>query len=279
MILSKLNYYLRGLYQEVVEFKKYGKDAIPVNYYSLNNNWGDQVNVYLLEKITNKKVRKIQSKVFNHLLCVGSVLSTSNKKSIVWGSGFISQNAILKSTELDIRAVRGYLTYKRLRDEYEIVAPQVFGDPVVLIRDFYNPKIEKKYKIGIIPHYEDKDSPIVDHYKKLGCKYIDIQNDIEAFIDEVMSCEFILSSSLHGLIVADSYSIPNVRCVFSPKVVGGDFKFLDYYSTTNNNNPIVLGKNDLEMFDLDFIMSKCKVSDFTESKSALLESFPNLELL
>jgi hypothetical protein len=40
----------------------------------------------------------------------------------------------------------------------------------------------------------------------------------------------VISSSLHGLIVADSLGIPNVWLRLSPDVLGGDYKFKDYYS-------------------------------------------------
>ena len=140
---------------------KFGRDSIPVNYYSNNKNWGDQVNVYLLEKITGKNVRKIQLKFFKHMLAVGSVLSTSSSKSVVWGSGFISDEAVLKSTGVDIKAVRGHLTRNKLKRDYDITAPNVFGDPVVLLPEYYSPKIDKCIKLGVVAHYKDKNNPIV----------------------------------------------------------------------------------------------------------------------
>lgn len=45
-----------------------------------------------------------------------------------------------------------------------------------------------------------------------------------------MSCKCVLSSSLHGLIVADALGVPNRRIVLSDKIIGGDLKFDDYYS-------------------------------------------------
>jgi pyruvyltransferase len=58
---------------------------------------------------------------------------------------------------------------------------------------------------------------------------IRITQDVETFIDEILECEFIASSSLHGLIASDSYGIPNVRLKISDQIIGGDFKFEDYY--------------------------------------------------
>lgn len=61
------------------------------------------------------------------------------------------------------------------------------------------------------------------------------------YIDEVCECETILSSSLHGCIVADAYNIPNLWTKFTDyRAEDNGFKFRDYYLSTNRiiNNPI-----------------------------------------
>lgn len=45
----------------------------------------------------------------------------------------------------------------------------------------------------------------------------------------ILRNDYIASSSLHGLIIADSLEIPCVRVMLSEKL--GDFKFNDYYSS------------------------------------------------
>jgi pyruvyltransferase len=52
------------------------------------------------------------------------------------------------------------------------------------------------------------------------------------FINELASCDYILSSSLHGLILSDAYGIPNKWISISNNLSGREFKFKDYYSTT-----------------------------------------------
>jgi pyruvyltransferase len=49
-------------------------------------------------------------------------------------------------------------------------------------------------------------------------------------VREITSCEFILSSSLHGLVVADSYGIPNQWVEPAAEDIHNTFKFYDYYS-------------------------------------------------
>ena len=52
-------------------------------------------------------------------------------------------------------------------------------------------------------------------------KVIDIMrsgyDDIEAFLDEVSECEHVISTSLHGLIVAQAYGIPVGWAVMSTR--------------------------------------------------------------
>ena len=49
-------------------------------------------------------------------------------------------------------------------------------------------------------------------------------------LNKINVCETILSSTLNGLIAADSLNIPNQWIRVSDGVIGGDFKFNDYYS-------------------------------------------------
>lgn len=252
-----------------------GKDTIPVNYYTRHNNWGDQLNKYLIEKITKKKVVKNNFKKLPHILAIGSVLSSASTKSIVWGSGFISKDAQLKTNNIDIRAVRGVLTRDRLRNEFDINCPDVLGDPAVLLPFYYDAKhITKKYKIGIIPHYKDKALPAVQSLLHNGCVLVDIQDDIEPFIDRMNECEFIISSSLHGLIAADTYGIPNLWVAFSDKVIGGEYKFCDYYSTTDNINPIMKVITGEDKYSLEELVAQCRCNLFSLSKENLLKAFP-----
>lgn len=91
--------------------------------------------------------------------------------------------------------------------------------------EFYSPDNKKEFDLGIIPHYVDKDHKFLLQNFNPNIKIIDIeQPDYKKFIDDVTSCKKIISSSLHGIIIADAYNIPALRVEFSNKIFGGDFK-------------------------------------------------------
>lgn len=83
--------------------------------------------------------------------------------------------------------------------------------------------------IGVIPHYVDKNNEIITSLPlNAGLKIIDVESNCLEVLSDISSCDYVISSSLHGLICADAYGMPNARISLSNKIGGGDFKFNDY---------------------------------------------------
>ncbi|RGY81624.1 hypothetical protein DXA18_05515 [Dorea sp. AM58-8] len=59
---------------------------------------------------------------------------------------------------------------------------------------------------------------------------MNVKDDPLQVVKEIAECRYIISSSLHGLIVADSLGIPNMYLVFGDRLLGDGYKFEDYYS-------------------------------------------------
>lgn len=201
-------------------------------------NYGDLLGKYLVEKISSKKVIFSLPKKFSILdlffpiyVTIGSILSNVNHKCIVWGSGIISKNQVVKKAKF--LSVRGPQTRKRLLElGYQV--PEVYGDPALLLPLYYNPKVEKKYSYGIVPHYADY-KLVKDWFSgRKDILIIDMMtNDIESKTNDFLSCEKIISSSLHGVIVSHAYQIPAVWVEFSKKLFGDGIKFQDYFESVN----------------------------------------------
>lgn len=182
-------------------------------------NFGDTLTPIILEWVLGEKVEFAKRSDGGKLLAVGSVMIAARPNDVVWGTGSNRPGFFYNLQKTKFLAVRGPLTRKQIKGD----VPEIYGDPAILLPLIYSPKIEKKHRVGIIPHYVDK--PIVAERPE---KIIDIQADWKTVIDEILSCDFIISSSLHGLIVAEAYGIPAAWVKLGEKIRGCEFKFNDY---------------------------------------------------
>jgi len=258
----KIAYYIKYLFLEI-----FTNCYVVHGYFPLNNkgkvglyNLGDDLNLYLIALIANARIIPYQYSILSHVLhkrrysCIGSIIASSDKYTIIWGSGAIENRLNVNFDFLKICSVRGPLTRQLLLNSgYE--CPQSYGDPALLVSKYYKPFVEKKYKIGIIPHYIDLSTEYLSLYSDIpSVKIINLHNykDWRIVINEILSCEFIISSSLHGIIISDSYNIPNVWCKFSMNIYGDDFKYKDYFYSVSRN-PIVFIFD--KYYDLDYLLS------------------------
>ncbi|WP_241147984.1 polysaccharide pyruvyl transferase family protein [Lacinutrix jangbogonensis] len=199
-------------------------------------NYGDLLGLYLVEKISDKKVvwanpsKFSIANFFNPIyVTIGSILTQVTTNCIVWGSGIISKDYKIK--EAKFLAVRGPQTRAHLLSQGFNV-PEIYGDPALLLPRFYKPEIKKKYALGIVPHYKDFSFISEKFGNDDGVLIIDLlTNDIEETTNQFLQCEAIVSSSLHGIIVAHAYGIPAVWQKFSNDVFGDDIKYQDYFES------------------------------------------------
>lgn len=104
---------------------------------------------------------------------------------------------------------------------------EVYGDPALLLPLVYTPQVKEKFKYGIIPHMRDY-AKIIKEYPK--DKIINLNDRIENVIDNINSCEYIISTSLHGVIVAHAYGVPAIW-VKEGYIYTDGIKFQDYFSS------------------------------------------------
>ena len=232
-----------------------------------NKNFGDSLNVELIRLITGKKPTIVNNSFTNPnnetiFMAIGSVIGWADKNTTVWGTGKISDtDATMFKEQPDIHAVRGPKTREEIiKRGFE--CPEVYGDPALLMPYFYRPKIDIQYEIGFIPHHIDKG--LIPELRKQFPEvyFIDIQSDTYQFIDNVLKCKKIITSSLHGQIVADAYNIPNAWIKLSDKVLGNGFKYRDYYTSVGrlDKDPLIWSRN------LKFIDLEIKIDNWNEAK-------------
>lgn len=194
-------------------------------------NWGDALSPVLVSLLSGKTVVHQEGLHQHRYLAIGSILGCANEHAEVWGSGFIRDKERILGHPRAVYAVRGPLSRAGLLEQ-GIECPEVYGDPALLLPRFYNPDVIKRYEVGLIPHYADKDHPWLEfcrHDPKV--RIIDIEGGIHNFVREVKACELIISSSLHGIICADAYGVPALWMELSDNVMGNGFKFFDYFAS------------------------------------------------
>lgn len=210
-------------------------------YWSRCKNFGDNITPYLYEKITGEKSIFSNDKKQKAIVCfgTGSIIHHACcwNNLIIWGSGIIEENTKVKfGKNVKILSVRGPITQRKLISlGYQ--CPESYGDIGLLLPRFYEPTIEKKYKVGIIPHYVDYELCKKMFSGQPNIKIIDVREPVEHVVNNILECEMTLSSSLHGIIVSHAYGLKCAYIKFSNKVIGGNTKFWDYYGSIDIIKP------------------------------------------
>jgi pyruvyltransferase len=216
-----------------------------------SGNFGDDMNPILVRHITGSKCKEVYNKNESYnvpvYLVIGTILHWADEKTIVWGAGFGSTDAEVKSKPIDVCAVRGPLTRKRL-SEIGIKAPEIYGDPAILYPKYYTSKRNVKYDIGFIPHYSDANNPVISSFinQSSSISLIDVTRPVNEVVDRIHECRMILSSSLHGIIVSHAYGKRAIHVSFELSPFRAWYKFYDYYESIgikDYEGPAILNPN------------------------------------
>lgn len=199
-----------------------------------------------------------------HLYSIGSILGFGCQDATVWGSGLLYPYEMyltrMKMAKLDVRSVRGPKTRSELL-KMGIQCPEVYGDPAILMPEIYKPEVNgKEYAYSLIKHISENDTLYPIHK-------IDMHTtNYRYVIDEIMKSEIIISSSLHGIILAEAYGVPAI--LYKP-IESNLFKFEDYYESTGRQLSVIArtiedGKK----------LTPMKLPDFSKMKKQIKEVFP-----
>lgn len=241
-------------------------------------NLGDTLGGVIVKSLLKNKGLSIDQWIpqKKHLFAVGSNILGSDIKgnyqdATVWGSGVLQEPMRrevfaqrLSRRKLDIRAVRGPLTRDvLLRLGHN--CPEVYGDPAILMPLIYQPKVEKRYKYIIIPQFVRECRFRETHPNE---RMVSMNtNDYQSVINEIVASEVVYSSSLHGIILAESYGIPAIFFRDLGKRV--DFKYLDYYFSTGRTNVTIA-----ESFEDALRFEPLPLPELSQLRQGLLNSFP-----
>lgn len=193
-------------------------------------NFGDLLTPLLLQHFAGQNVRWAPIDEAS-IVGVGSILEHIPPmwNGIIAGAGKLAPWSELRlySNRANILALRGPLSALGIAGDYAIGDPGLLANELVTIQ-------EKKYDLGIVPHWSDKALVNDPRWTPFHPKIIRPDQDPLVAIRAIGECRKIVASSLHGLIIADAFGIPR-RFEYTPTLDkdGGKFKFEDYHASVN----------------------------------------------
>ena len=216
----------------------------PIKAYWWNKvpNFGDAIAPFILEHFANIKNIEWDTISRSKILSCGSLLEhvPPDWDGYIVGTGKLIENSRLNGfgKTAKILAFRGPLTARGFKGNFAL------GDPGILANELVGPQ-EKKWDLGIVPHWQDKQ--LAPRFKalipeKFSTKVINTSDNPLKVIAEIGSCRRIVTSSLHGVIIADSFGGIPRRIEVCDKLAndGGMFKFRDYSESIKF--PLEIGK-------------------------------------
>lgn len=271
---------------------------LKINYYADKANLGDALNPLIVQDLFGIRTQHTSISVAN-LMMIGSILQNAvcikgdEHKYLnsciqyqpihIYGTGFIrtfdAPNRSFKRP-VAIHALRGQLTQHLVETILDKKIDCVLGD-AGLLASLLIDKQPKKYSLGIIPHYVDKKHPMISKIQNTvkNAIVIDVFAPVYDCLHLIDQCETVLSSSMHGCIIADAFGIPNQWFECSDKVVGSGFKFHDYYSSFDITGVEALDFRNAETAQIPTINQiidnyRVQYSDVKLKQQQLLGCFP-----
>jgi hypothetical protein len=199
-------------------------------------NLGDALSAVVVGAISQRSiVRASFGAKLERLAAVGTIGHALHRGKVhFWGTGFDMERDRTgattgyqppENTEIVVHAVRGLRTAEALRKR-GIDVPESYGDPVWFLPKIFPEIKPKRYDLGVIVHISELEKPTADALVRTAIKRYRIPEHLadrvhiintyapatiqglKEKVDEIVSCRRILSTSLHGLVIAEAYEIP-----------------------------------------------------------------------
>lgn len=232
-------------------------------------NLGDALGPIVVAILAGLPVRNVPFKSREMRLCaIGTIVHKMRNGTVhIWGTGVDARRnamtpgpadfSVPPETEFVVHAVRGPFSRAAFRSA-GVEVPPIYGDAAWFLPRIIPPHVEKTSELGVVLHV----SELVERHPLSGplpefrryhvpaslaasVKIIVTYHDptLEALrskLNEILACKRIVSTSFHGMMLADAYRIP---CAFFSLQRGGgtmldaftdrermDHRFADFYA-------------------------------------------------
>ncbi len=225
----------------IARSEKDGSGALRLSWVWTTNthpdcNLGDALSAVVVAAICQLPIERAAfgAKV-ERLAAVGTIGHALHSGKVhLWGTGFDVQRdqtgalngyKVPEDTELAIHAVRGRRTAEALRKR-GLDVPENYGDPVWFLPKIFPHPSEKTHDLGVIVHISELERPTAESVVRATIERYRLPEEfasririintytpatiegLQGKVDEITSCRRILSTSLHGLVIAEAYGIP-----------------------------------------------------------------------
>ena len=203
-------------------------------WFKSTNNAGDVLSTFVTNSYVGARSVWVGGHFSGKVLGLGSIAESIRPGDWVVGSGLIRGESREVSRRVKYFCVRGPLTRHLLGDPK---IPETYGDPGLLVPEIMRRRgllgcvEESERPIGVIPHYTDT------RVKRLAATVenvvvMDVTSQPVELISRIKQCSAVISSSLHGIVFAEALGVPAVWLEPVDSIIGGSFKFHDYYLGT-----------------------------------------------
>jgi len=260
-----------------------GQDAatlgrpVAISHLTTTRNIGDRSNPIAVQYATGRPTFWSSPAIRPSLIGIGSILHWATARSHVWGTGMTVPDLGCGGLRAErVWALRGKLTHTHLARQLTGLRDMPLGDPAYLVGRrlaALMPARSPIHRLGIVPHFKDRDHPAIGRLRgQDGVVILTSRDPDPAFFEQMTACEAIASSALHGLIYAEALGIPNAWLDFSSEGSASKFKYHDWYSLAQRPPPAPLRVTASP--DAAGIVAASALHDMTIDETALRRAIP-----
>jgi len=197
-------------------------------------NFGDILSPLVVSLLAGRRVAYANDAL--KLVGLGSIFFALRDGDVVWGAGLARREHVAYATRargVTYRAVRGPATARLLRT-HGIACSVPCGDPATLLPLLVENDVAPQHEIGIVPHW----SQFPDFEREIrdpAVKVVDVCDSFDDVARAILSCRLVLSTSLHGVILAESYGIPALLVFYGGYPRADATKYVDYFESTDRD--------------------------------------------
>jgi len=243
----------------------------------LSSNLCKKFNEEIFKKYIGENFEKTSNLVEKkaNILIFGNHLESADNNSIICGSGFRSIKSKVSRAPQKILLLRGPYTRELLKKQF-ISTSSKCGDPGVLFSTIFPTNLKKgfskknkNFKLGIVIHENERKNPKINFFKKFHeGKIISLSLSPEKFSEQLQKCEFVISTSIEGIIFAHSYKIPTTWIELKEDYQGKSFEFYDYFANFGIKPRDVFKAN---LWEKDFSLAEIKSNSIVLQKQEMID--------